>query len=75
MVKALTPEGVRSLVLQIALSKNPNFLRHLNRLSAVTDLKLPVDVFQVSFDGSIRNKQFFSNLIVPLFQFFIVPGI
>ena len=49
--KALTPEGVRSLVLQSALSKNPNFFRLRNRLATLADVELPVDILQVSFDG------------------------
>ena len=32
-------------------SKNSNFHRLLDRLTALADLKLPVDVLQVSFDG------------------------
>lgn len=49
--KALTPEGVWSFVLQIALSKNPNILRFFDRLTALADVELAVDVLQVSFDG------------------------
>ena len=64
MANALTPEGVRSLVLQITLSQNPNFHRLLNCLTTLADLELLVDVLQVSIDGCCGNEQFVGNFLV-----------
>jgi hypothetical protein len=37
-------------------SKNSNFLRFFNRLPAFADTELLVYIFQVAFDGFIRDE-------------------
>ena len=45
-------------------SKNPNFLRLLDRFAALNHVELLVDAFQVCFDGFGCNEQFVGNLLV-----------
>jgi len=52
--------------LESALSprENTQGFSLLNRLPALADVELPVDILQVSFDGCCRNQQFVGYLLV-----------